>query len=753
MSSSKASSGAPLQKRILVQGETGIGKTSFVKKMLVDLSNLDEANLDEEQKNAMRRFDLVLAVALKEVSQCQTFTEVLRGSRLFSSGDDKFFNDLNSYIIKNQERVLLVFDGYDEYRTRSKAEEQYGSRSDSPVSQIFHRIILSDCTVMVTTRTSRADELREPADIQAEVTGFNSSDRHDFMTKMLKSETEADELWWFLLWRGMADLLKVPLLNLFFCLLWREEKNELENGTKGKTKLYQAIVRFILQHSHRKHSPTQASMTKEESYEDILAEIGKVALEGLLRGDLVFEYDKLSAAVRGERSVLAGLLQVSECGPSVEPKGRVSFIHKSMQEYLAAWFITNRCVSKGNLGGMEEHAGTLKKCEELENVENCKRSFIEVFGCGDVVVKVTESATPITLRDFITEYFEVSQCGCSFESILGLHNGRFQFYVTEITLSCDHHAKLFTGRTASCAQSRSRDWSSEQSCLKFLNVLECDILSRDKSFQLFDKFCDLLQSVPNPNRCLLKVGRSRRDDEDRFEFEYAEYRLTTAEAEKLVRALPPFTRIERVALSVRNCSAAAAETLVTSVIRKTVKELDLHGITLTSAVAAALNRSLPQMSSLEELYLTEMDVSNLQAEEDEKDVVNMDVGLMEALFGGFEKASPVREFIFSGFSVRGCLAPFTKSLRFFPDLDGLSLTKLNLDEQDLKGLLESFEFIPRLSYLDLSCNPLGDPVRSIVPYVINLSHLQFLLIQETSSDEVVNYLTDAIRHARPDVLV
>lgn len=78
--------------------------------------------------------------------------------------------------------------------------------------------------------------------------------------------------------------------------------------------------------------------------------------------------------------------------------------------------------------------------------------------------------------------------------------------------------------------------------------------------------------------------------------------------------------------------------------------LTLAGINLTPAVAAALGRSLPDIPYLRTLYLTG---------EDEKDVVNMDVGVMEALFGGFEKASPVQEFIFSGFSVRGCLAPFT----------------------------------------------------------------------------------------------
>ncbi|PFX24373.1 NACHT, LRR and PYD domains-containing protein 3 [Stylophora pistillata] len=707
MFTEKSNSGAP-KKRILVQGDTGIGKTTFVKKMLLDLSNLDEAQLDEEQKNALRRFDLVLAVDLKEVSQCQTFTEVLCSSSLFPE-DNKSIDDLSSYILTNEEKILLVFDGYDEYRTGSKGDEQ-------------------------------SDELEGSADIQAEVTGFNLSDRKVYMMKILKNEAEVSELFNFLEYEDMEDLARVPLLNLFFCLLWEEEKEKLKDGTKSKTKLYQAIVRFILQHSRRRRSPPQASMVKEEYYQDILAEIGKVALEGLLKGDLVFEYDKLSAAVRGEKSVLAGLLQLSEHGPSVEPKRIVSFIHKSIQEYLAAWYVTNRCVPEGNLGGIEEHVSNWERCKEfkpvfqficglsdegagkiLEHVksvrisnpevdysrlvpdfqeETCKSQpditldhekfnyllnncfeevqskaelldlFFDCFGrvvrvisfllsilekmkmdhnisplihsdvkfdfswsfqqlvvaypdnllklsfltnyldCGDTIVKIGESAESITLKDFLEEGLKEIDCSCTFNFILCFHKGQYQFYVTELILRCNHHAKLFIGTTASSAQSRSRDWSSEQSCLQFLRVLECDILSGDKSFQFCDMFCDVMQSVPNPNNCLLKVSLPRIDEED-----YEEYRLTTAKVEKLSRSLRPFTRIERFALDVNNCSAAAVETLLTSVTRATLKELDLQGITLTPAVATALCRLLPETPSLRILSLTEIYVSNIRAEE------------------------------------------------------------------------------------------------------------------------------------------
>ena len=360
----KTKNGA-VAKRILVQGETGIGKTTFIKKLLVDCSNLEEAKMNEERKDALRKFDLVVSINLKEVSKCQTFNEVISRSRLFPKDDEKLVDDLLCYIRQNQDKVLLVFDGYDEYRTGSEAEERYGSRGNSPIFEIFHGIILRECTVLVTTRSSRADKLRGPADIQAEITGFNMADREDFIRKMLDSQTEVDGLLEFLRVSELNDLARVPLLSLFFCLLWMKEKEKLVELAERKAKLYQAIVKHILQHSHRRHSSSKASKLKETDYEEIVAEIGKVALAGLLKGDLVFEFGQLPEKVRGEEGIIVGLFQLSEYGPSLQPMDTVSFIHKSVQEYLAAWYLIYSCVPKGNLGEIGQHAATLEDCEAL----------------------------------------------------------------------------------------------------------------------------------------------------------------------------------------------------------------------------------------------------------------------------------------------------------------------------------------------------------------------------------------------------
>ena len=429
-------------KRILVQGETGIGKSTFVKKLGLDWAKLVEGKdvVNEEMAapskcgggektsredhvgvsqaessqtrkqddsrdgriDALKKFQLIIVVPLKYVSKCQTFREVLTCSRLIPRDEESLMDDLFTYVCNNQEKVLLVFDGYDEYRTGSVAEAQFGRRITSPICEIFHRNVLRGCTVLVTTRSSRANELQGSADKHAVITGFDEEDKLDFMSKVLDNSSKVTELDLFLQTKQVSDLARVPLLNLFFCLLFKQDKEKMMELARRKTPLYGAIIRYILQHSNKRRSPAKVSKVKEEDYQEILTEIGKVALESLLKGSQVFEYGQLSEKVRGEESVMVGLLQLSENDASLEPTEIVSFIHKSIQEYLAAWFIANRCVPEGNLGGIEKRAATLEDCEAIANILQ--------FVCGlstEGAVKVLTHLSTIRANDPSVDFSKV----------------------------------------------------------------------------------------------------------------------------------------------------------------------------------------------------------------------------------------------------------------------------------------------------------------------------------------------------------
>ena len=86
-----------IPKRILVQGQTGIGKSTFVKKLLVDWVEVNKAAGDE-QAAVLKNFELVVAVNLKEVSKCLSLKDVIRMSNVFAKEDKYMTEGLVDYI-------------------------------------------------------------------------------------------------------------------------------------------------------------------------------------------------------------------------------------------------------------------------------------------------------------------------------------------------------------------------------------------------------------------------------------------------------------------------------------------------------------------------------------------------------------------------------------------------------------------------------------------------------------------------------
>ena len=703
-----------IPKRILVQGPTGIGKSTFVKKLLVDWIEVNEGNGDE-QAAVLKNFELVVAVNLKEVSKCQSLVDVIRNSNVFAK-EDKFMTEgLVDYISNNQEKVLLIFDGYDEYRMGCNSE----------IYEIFHGNSLRSCCVLITTRISKADELRGGEDLHAEITGFSKVDREDFMRRFLNSE-DVSELEGHLDEKDLDQLAKVPLLLLFFCILWKQGKSK--SFPESKTKLYLDIVQFILNHSYSKQTADKTK-TKQyvelKSYKEILSEIGKVALQSLLKDDHLFEYSQLSDSVRLDESVFIGLLQITEYSENLRPVGMVSFIHKSIQEFLAAWYITYRCIPvSGNLAEIGEK---FEECMALENVfpflcglsqdgalatfrylksvrmsdpsldlsktvpeeENetdtplsdvtdCQRKFSDLVSnafeevelkaelsraCLDslgsillvtesfpnylllnaidtnswslvsherdcylaqatisrlyeIVKKlIIESSEALRVAEFLEKFvhsYDIWCFKCGFSFVLCFRNGQVYFYITRLTNWCENHAKLIADNAVS---SHSVHQSSGQLSLEFLKTLECQYIEHSMtSLGAAIKNCNylehlevlwsnnylshILKNVPNPRKCSLSTTFCS---------------LTSKEAVELASLLPKFELVIRLSLCLANCSAEAVARLVASIKHKTLKELELSEMNLTTAAAQSLGQSLPELSALQTLRISDVTLCSAEA--------------------------------------------------------------------------------------------------------------------------------------------
>ena len=76
-----------------------------------------------------------------------------------------------------------------------------------------------------------------------------------------------------------------------------------------------------------------------------------------------------------------------------------------------------------------------------------------------------------------------------------------------------------------------------------------------------------------------------------------------------------------------------------------------------------------------------------------------------------------------------------------------------MDERDLRGLLESFRFIPNLRNLTLT-RPLGNAVTSFIRCIDDLPELESLQISHVlCSNEDLSYLREALQQKRPRLVL
>ena len=344
--------------RMLVYGRPGIGKSTFCKKAAYDWS--------KASKEVLMNFYIFLLIKLRDVCDLEDIRDVLRASKLLASDGPISVDSLYDYIIDNQDKVLLILDGYDEY---SCAKEH------SPILAIWKGEQLRDCHVIVTTRQLKCDELIGPSHVQLEVQGFKSWERiKTFARKFLVEKQDLDEFMSFLDEKDIGDMAEIPLLLLMLCNLWEGKKYHVELP-KSRADIFTQFIQTILNHKGGSHQPMPfQEVTSTEAKED-LSNLGKVAFEALLQDRLYVRCSELPSNISRSFQKLSevGLFQIVNL-TSLNPEKGAYFIHKSVQEFLAAWHIKEEVLS--NKG---ESTPSLSKVESFEKIG--KMDEVLKFAC------------------------------------------------------------------------------------------------------------------------------------------------------------------------------------------------------------------------------------------------------------------------------------------------------------------------------------------------------------------------------------
>ena len=365
----KAHEGCQKPRTVLIEGDPGMGKTTYCQKLAYDW-----ANRQGEWDESFPEIELLLLLRCHDIKS--NIWEAIEEQILPEDIDKEWKENFFKFIRENQSKVLLVLDGLDEV--------------DPSKLAMYLKLVegreFSKCRIILTSRHEVGMKIRRICDTLWEIVGFNTEDAESFILKYFKNnQLLADKLLEQLSpWSKSKDLREMmsnPLNTTLLCLLCEDCEGSFPTS---RTQLYIEIVLCVLRRYEEKNTLSSTNDDLIKVYEKELLHLGHMAFKSLCKAKLYIDESKFDCS-----STVLSLLTKSgffsvQVSLSCRRKRsvRYGFMHKSFQEFFSGFYLASKILSG------EVDCDTVVTDERY--IDELKQAFL--FMSGIVVSRCEETA-------------------------------------------------------------------------------------------------------------------------------------------------------------------------------------------------------------------------------------------------------------------------------------------------------------------------------------------------------------------------